>query len=256
MNVACDEVGRVEVGVRVGGAASPGGGLIRRLSRLTAIDGAGQQAMHSLRRTHDHLCDDVLVDAGEGLGAWFILSGWVAWERRLPGDRRQIIRFLMPGDTIGLGEGPASAVGLRAVALTRVRLLDASPLRRGIADGDPAWATVGQALRVAAEGCQRQMVDQVVRLGRQNANERLCHLLLELRDRLLATGAGSEDRFPLPLTQEMLADATGLSNVHINRTLQQLRRDGLLDHRYGVVSLLHPEALEALADYRATAPRH
>jgi DNA-binding transcriptional MocR family regulator len=67
-------------------------------------------------------------------------------------------------------------------------------------------------------------------------------------------GLGNERKFPLPLTQEVLADALGLSIVHVNRTLQQLRREGLLEMRGGFVELLKPELLVATSDFRLPQP--
>ena len=63
---------------------------------------------------------------------------------------------------------------------------------------------------------------------------------------------GDRQRFPLPLTQEIVADALGLSIVHVNRTLQQLRRAGMIELRSGVAILLQPEQMAKLCDYRAT----
>ena len=79
------------------------------------------------------------------------------------------------------------------------------------------------------------MGDQITRLGRRTAYERFGNLLLELYHRLHVVGLARDGRFALPLTQEMLADALGLSVVHVNRTVQQMRRDGLLELRAGTV---------------------
>jgi CRP-like cAMP-binding protein len=70
--------------------------------------------------------------------------------------------------------------------------------------------------------------DHIVRLGRLTAYERVAHLVLDIRDRLALVGLAAPDSFPPPLTQETLADVLGLSSVHVNRMLQQLRRDGLV----------------------------
>ena len=78
----------------------------------------------------------------------------------------------------------------------------------------------------------------------------MADFLLEMRDRLAAAGLGSSDRFPLPVTQEAMADLLGLTSVHINRTLQALRRDGLLELRSGVARLGDVDRLAELADYR------
>jgi CRP-like cAMP-binding protein len=227
--------------------------LLRRLSALSPINELGRDALLDMDTFAEHAAGEVLCDERRSQAPGFLVSGWAAWERRLPDHRRQIVRFLLPGDSLGLDEGPRDTSGLRAVALTRLTVLDASILPPAFAAGDPQWRTVGEALAEGGRRFERQLVDHIVRLGRQTAVERISHLLLELRDRLKAADLGSDTEFPLPLTQEMLADATGLSNVHVNRTLQQLRRDRLLDLRYGIAVLLRPDDLEALADYRCVA---
>jgi CRP-like cAMP-binding protein len=98
------------------------------------------------------------------------------------------------------------------------------------------------------------LLDHAVRLGRLTAFERVAHFLLELQQRLEIAGLGDRQRFPLPLTQEILADALGLSIVHVNRTLQQLRRTGLIELRSGVAILVQPDALAKLCDYRGLMP--
>ena len=71
--------------------------------------------------------------------------------------------------------------------------------------------------------------------------------MLELYGRLGRVGLAGDNSFAMPLTQNVLADVLGFSVVHVNRTMQQLRRDGLLDVRRGRVNLMHPERLQALA---------
>ena len=86
-----------------------------------------------------------------------------------------------------------------------------------------------------------------MRLGRQTPVERLAHLMLELDERLGRVGLVVESCFAMPLASEVLADVLGCSVVHVNRAIQQLRRDGLLDMRDGTVTLLQRERLQAMA---------
>lgn len=69
----------------------------------------------------------------------------------------------------------------------------------------------------------------VVSLGRRDAYQRVAHLLCELHYRALTVGLVKDDRFDLPLTQNEIADAAGLTSVHVNRTIQRLRADGLIE---------------------------
>ncbi|MEJ8630078.1 helix-turn-helix domain-containing protein [Sphingomonas sp. I4] len=81
------------------------------------------------------------------------------------------------------------------------------------------------------------LLDHIVRLGCQNALQRVSHLLLELHQRLSAIGFVHAGTFPMPLTQDTLAELLGLSLVHINRIVSQLRREKLVTMRSGIVMI-------------------
>ena len=98
---------------------------------------------------------------------------------------------------------------------------------------------------------EERLFDQIVRIGRLTAKERVLNLLLELYDRLDAIGLVKENTFRIPLTQEVFADALGLSVVHINRTLQQLRREGMLTVDRGTVTLHQRHKLASFACYQS-----
>jgi CRP-like cAMP-binding protein len=135
------------------------------------------------------------------------------------------------------------------VALTPVVVADARPLLRGSDENGVPLSGLADAIALMSYADEINMRDQVVRLGRQTAYERLVHLVLEFYGRLQAIGMVDGDSFALPLTQDILADALGLSVVHINRTLQQVRRDRLLDMRGGQVTLRQLDLMRAMADW-------
>ena len=93
------------------------------------------------------------------------------------------------------------------------------------------------------------MVEHLVDLGRRNALERTVHFLLELGARLRLVGLGSQAGYACPLSQYLLSDALGLSAVHVNRILRQLREDGLLTFRNGRVTFDDFDRLVTLADF-------
>src|SRR5690606_13346185 len=193
--------------------------------------------------------------AGAGLGAArrgpsharFVVSGWACRRRVLAEGRRQIFGFALPGDLLDIG-GPGSGdVGF--AALTHVETIDAEGLRQAAND----HLGLAKALAALIDQQGRLLLDHVVRLGRMNALERLCHMLLELRERLAVVGLADERRLSLPLTQEMIADTLGLSIVHVNRTLQQLRQERMIELRAGVAHLVDVERMVELCDYRPYA---
>ena len=112
------------------------------------------------------------------------------------------------------------------VALTAVVVADAKALETAVNNNPVLYPGLTLAVRLLSIYETLSLQDQVVRLGRQTAYERMVHLLLELRERLDTVDMVINNVFPMPLTQEVLADALGLSIVHVNRTLQQIRRDG------------------------------
>jgi CRP-like cAMP-binding protein len=184
----------------------------------------------------------------------YLISGWAAKVRWLPDGRRQIFNFVLPGESIGLCQRHSPLALSTTVALTPVELLDASLVQRALQNYDPLWSELRDAIHISASYDEAYMLNQVLRLGRQTAYERICHLLLELHDRLTIAGLAQETQFGMPLTQEVLADATGLSVVHVNRILQQLRRERLLEIHSGRVRFLNLPALVTISDYRCPSP--
>jgi CRP-like cAMP-binding protein len=183
-----------------------------------------------------------------------ILSGWACRFRMLADGRRTILSFLVPGDVVGSRrQAPALA---NTLALTPCHLLDARPIWRAVSTSDPAHARLARAQRILDVLDDCYMLDHIVRLGRQTATERMCHLLLELRWRLHAVGLAPTREFALPLTQEAIGDAVGLSIVHVNRTLQDLRRRGLIELRQGRVVLLEAERMAEIAEFRPPFSAH
>jgi CRP-like cAMP-binding protein len=89
----------------------------------------------------------------------------------------------------------------------------------------------------------------VVNVGRRDSRTRIAHLLCELALRLERTGQGRDGMFDFPLTQEQLADATGLTAVHTNRTLQSLRRDGLIQLSNGILRVLDWDKLREVGEF-------
>ena len=168
-----------------------------------------------------------------------IVSGWACELRILPDGRRQIFSFLLPGDAIEAhGAGSVGACGV--VALTRLEVVN-----RG------AQLTVDSAGRDAALQREQRLYDHLMRMGRLSAKERVIHLLLELHERLERVGLVHGETFKIPLTQEVFADALGLSVVHINRTLKGLRKEGWVCIKAGSVTLRNRPRLAAASCYRS-----
>lgn len=164
-----------------------------------------------------------------------LIAGWAARVRLLSDGRRQFLSFLLPGDLVGTsGQSRPLAVST-VVALTDVVCCPAPP-----ADGLPGLTEAYAVSRALEEG---HLLHQIVRLGRLNAQDRIADLMLELHGRLTLAGLADRNGFTFPLTQEVLADALGLTSVHVNRMLQALRRSGDLESRNGYIVIPDPQGL-------------
>lgn len=179
----------------------------------------------------------------------FLVSGWACRFRLLGDGRRMILGFVVPGDGIRVCGTP------HPLALSSVSTIsDCVMVHAGAAFGPhqdfDAHLSLDGALRVARALDECWLISAITRLGRQTALERLAHLLLELHWRLDQVGLGDGWRFSAPLTQDILADAVGLSTVHVNRTAQQLRREGLVEWRHQTITILEPALLGQIAEFR------
>lgn len=148
---------------------------------------------------------------------WETDAEGVARVRIVPDGRRQLIDFVLPGDIIGnwgFSDPLASSTVMALTDLTVCRLPQASTPQL-----ERAYA-ISRALDEA------YLMAQVVRLGRLDASDRLIDLLLELDERLALAGLSIAGAFEMPITQEVIADALGLTSVHVNRTVQQARKRG------------------------------
>ncbi|WP_292083108.1 MULTISPECIES: Crp/Fnr family transcriptional regulator [unclassified Brevundimonas] len=163
--------------------------------------------------------------------ARLVASGWIARGAMLNDGRRQIIGLSLPGDVI-VASGSVDA-DLLVWALTDVVTVDATAFWNTLSEPGAQASSLSEAWRRCRTAERLRMARQVVRLGRLNAYERTAHLLLEMHERQVRLGTAHGGALHLPLTQDVLADILGLSTVHMNRTLQQLRRDVLVDYRTG-----------------------
>lgn len=185
---------------------------------------------------------DLLREGQQVTAPLAILSGWAVRVRLLEDGRRQVFGFLLPGEVI------CGRHQFRPRALTTVVSLNRMSCCRLPSSGMPADLSQALAMGQALE--EAHLLAHILRLGRLNADERLIDLFLELRTRLDLCGLLEGDVMPFPLTQEVLADATGLTQVHVNRTLQQMRRRGDIELTAGRLRLLDPAKLAQRVGYR------
>ena len=160
-----------------------------------------------------------------------MVDGWACRYKALPDGRRQIVAFFVPGDFCDLNVYVLKEMDHGIGAITRLSVADIS--REEMDSVTAAHPRITQALwweSLVQVAIQREWT---LNVGQRSAYERIAHLLVELYLRLKAVGLARDGSCDFPLTQNDLADATGLTPVHVNRTLQDLRRDDLilLEHK-------------------------
>lgn len=170
-----------------------------------------------------------------------VVSGWLCEYALLPDGRRQIFDLVLPHEIASLSTAELS--GRDLVTLTRVEMIDWSAAKHEMRE------QIVRSWEQTELQRHRRMFDQVIRLGRLSAEERMLNLFLDIYHRLKRAGLVHADTLKLPLTQELLADALGLSVVHINRTIKALRAKHYITLQGGVITLHHPAELAELACY-------
>jgi CRP-like cAMP-binding protein len=177
---------------------------------------------------------------GEGLPVLVVADGWAASVVALEPDRRQIVDLHLAGDVVDMAD--LQAKDLTLTALTRLRVQTAGgAMARLHRLGAPG--RLGRAWRLKQEADRRRAVRHIVRLGRMSAYQRIADFLLELQVRQQRATGSAAGVIDLPLTQDVLADHLGLSVVHVNRVLQQIRRDGLIACRGARIAVRDPARL-------------
>ncbi len=225
--------------------------LISRLRSLAPIsDGDVAFLMRTLGPVERHPSGTELLREGEIIaGPRYILEGWALRTRYLADGRRQIFGFVLAGDAIGLCEREQPLALTNLISCTPLALCDATAARPACLGINRDFPEIARAHERAMALDEAYLLHQIIRIGRQTAYERLVHLILELHSRCFAAGLCNDTSFELPLTQEILADCLGLSIVHINRTLQTLRREQLIEQRSSLLTLKDKARLTMIAEY-------
>ena len=197
-----------------------------------------EQAVHAVcRNARDVPARRHILSEGEQPDhVHVIVDGWAARSKTLPDGTRQIMAFLLPGDICDLHVTILGAMDHDIVALTDAKV--AYVPHQAMEDLPRDRPELGRALWWATLVDEAVLRSWIVNIGRRNAHQRIAHLLCELHARLKLVGLADEDRFSLPLTQEVLADAHGLTPVHVNRTLQAMRRNGVIELSERMLTIL------------------
>jgi CRP-like cAMP-binding protein len=190
----------------------------------------------------------VIVRAGMTLSqSTLLIDGLVARYKDLSDGQRQIMEIHVAGDFVDLHGFLLKRLEHHVGALSAVRVafVPHDQLRR-ITEEEPHLSRLLWFSTLIDAAIQRE---KILSVGRRTALARVAHIICELEVRLDTLGLSAGGRFPLPLTQLDLADATGLTSVHVNRMLRRLRDDGLMTFRGGEVTIHDLEGLQRVAEF-------
>lgn len=189
-----------------------------------------------------------MIREGDRPGPVFVvLEGWACRYKILPNGTRQIMAFMMPGDTCDLHIGMLSEMDHSLQAIT--------PAKVALIPGDYMATILDEYPRIANAMYKSQLIDEgtlrawIVSMGRRSSIERVAHLMCELYLRSAATNGGPEGEAALPISQVIFADALGMTPVHINRILRELRESGAMSFSRGSLRVLDPIKLVQIAGF-------
>jgi len=194
--------------------------------KLSPDDRAAVLALpHSVRAVEPH--QYIVREFDRTEASCVILSGFAVRHKIVAGGHRQILAIHMKGELVDLQNS------LLGHADHNVQMLTAGKIAIVQRDGISRLAferpTIGRALWIDTLVDASIFREWIANVGRRDARTRIAHLLCEFALRLKVAGLGEQNNYELPMTQDQLADATGLTSVHVNRTLRGLEADGLIE---------------------------
>ena len=176
-----------------------------------------------------------------------LTEGFACRYKVLPDGRRAILAFLLPGDFCDLHSAVLGRVDHAIASITACIFARASFARiNALASNNPCIANALWRVTLADEAISREWLAS---MGRRSAGPQLAHLICELHFRLLMVDLAGADSFFFPFTQEELGDALGLSSVHVNRVLHQMREEGLISLQGRTLTILDLPRLERFAGF-------
>jgi CRP-like cAMP-binding protein len=178
-----------------------------------------------------------------------VLEGFACRYKLLPNGERQIMAYLVPGDWCDLHIAILEEMDHAIATLSACKIVEIP--RQTIRELTENHGRINRALWWASLVDEATLRQWLVNMGRRPADQQLAHLLCELLVRLQAVGLATENSYEFPVTQGELGDTLGISTVHVNRMLKQLRKDGLLTLQRHRLTILDLERLKEFAGFNS-----
>ncbi|WP_264048899.1 Crp/Fnr family transcriptional regulator [Methylobacterium flocculans] len=224
--------------------------LVRKLEAFTSLSEVECVALEALGASSETVPSgtDLVLEGDKPRGILLVLEGMAYRYKMRVGGARQIVAYLVPGDLGDLDAGLLDRMdhGIATFSACRVTWIEPA-LLTGIRRSHPK---IDRTLRLGTLVDEATLREWVMNVGCRTAVERLAHLFCELFLRMDVVGLVTGNGYALPVNQAELGDTTGLSNVHVNRSLQELRRRGLIHLGGKTLTILDMPALRALAEFK------
>lgn len=225
--------------------------LLRKLANFTQLSAEESNAV-------DECCNDVrevgaredIISQGDRTGGVkLLLEGFACRYKVLEDGRRQIVSYFVPGDLCDLRVFILKRMDHSIGAIVASRVATISP--ENVLKLTSTYPTLTRALWWSTLVEEAILREWIVNVGQRNALERMAHLFCELLYRFRAVDLNEGLSCTLPLTQVELAETLGLSSVHVNRTLQELRRQKLITLEGGTLTIQDLPALKEVSFFNA-----
>jgi len=225
--------------------------LVRKLASFTALSEADRALLERISAETRLVAPntDLVREGDKPDGVFLVMEGMACRHKHRANGARQIMAYLLPGDLCDVDVALLNTMDHTISTLSACRVVRIAP--ETIADILAHHPAVARALRMSMLVDEATLREWLMNVGRRTATERIAHLFCELLVRLQVVGLAHENSYALPLTQADLADTTGLSTVHVNRSLQELRRQGLIEFKSRQLTILNLPRLRAFGEFKA-----
>jgi CRP-like cAMP-binding protein len=225
--------------------------LLRKLANFTALTEEESRAVDECCRDVREVGarEDVISQGDRTEGVKLLLEGFACRYKTLEDGRRQIVAYFVPGDLCDLRVFILKRMDHSIGAIAPSRVANIAP--DNVLKLMHTYPSLTRALWWSTLVEEAILREWLVNVGQRNALERMAHLFCELLYRFRAVGLNDGLSCTLPLTQVELAETLGLSSVHVNRTLQELRRQKLITLDNGMLTIENMQALQELSFFNA-----
>jgi CRP-like cAMP-binding protein len=226
--------------------------LTMKLEQFTRFDPNERERLNELLTypTKTYKRGQQIIEEGQKVhDIHLVLTGLASREKFLPDGGRQIMAFLVPGDLCDVEVFVLEAMdhNISALSETTCVVIPAQVIEDLLTESSALTRALWWSTMTDSAILRERIIDH----GSRDARERMAHLFYELLVRYRIVGETTDNALPFRMTQDDLAAATGISTVHVNRTLQELRSEGLIELKGKVLTVLDAEGLREVAQFNA-----